>query len=147
MLQALVERGVESYRRALWPVVMGPGSGRQRLEQALKVLIGTAEAHLSLLVALQTEADTPFHRPGKGEVLTDKAFTDPFERLLLDGAADGSLRTVHPVETATVLFNMVAWTYVHLRTGHRWSIGRARRGVLDLALNGLVLAPRDWRRR
>jgi AcrR family transcriptional regulator len=147
VLRALIEQGVERYRRGLWPVVTGPGSGRQRLERALKALVEAAEADLPLLVALQTESDTPFHRPGKREVLTDTPFTDPLERLLRDGAADGSLRAVHPVETATVLFTMVGRAYVHLRTGHRWGMGRARRGVLDLALNGLVLAPRDPRRR
>jgi hypothetical protein len=58
-------------------------------------------------------------------------FTDPIERILRDGIADGSLRPVDPLETATVLFSLVGWTCIHLRTGHAWSAraqhpGRAR---------------------
>jgi hypothetical protein len=34
-------------------------------------------------------------------------FTEPLEKLLREGIADGSLRDVDPVETATVLFNLV----------------------------------------
>jgi len=61
----------------------------------------------------------PSTNRGTGELLADALFTDPLKRLLRDGTAEGSLRRVDPVETATVLFNMAGWTYVHLRTGHR----------------------------
>ena len=65
--------------------------------------------------------------------------TEPVERLLRDGAADGSLQAVDdPAETATVLFNLVGWTYRHLRRGHGWEPERARRGVLTIALDGLA---------
>jgi hypothetical protein len=65
-------------------------------------------------------------------------FAEPFERLLHDGAADGSLRTVPPTLTATVLFNTVGWGYVHLRAGHLWDPDRTREAVLDLVLRGLI---------
>jgi hypothetical protein len=68
-------------------------------------------------------------------------FTEPLERLLRDGAADGSLAVVDPLEEATVLFNLVGWTYVHLRTGHGFAPERARRGVLDPVLHGLLRTP------
>jgi len=35
------------------------------------------------------------------------AFTEPLERQLRDGLADGTLRTEHRRESATVLFNLV----------------------------------------
>ena len=57
---------------------------------------------------------------------------------LRDGAADGSLRVVDARETATVLFNLAGWMYVHMRTGHGWPPDRAAKGVLDIALNGLA---------
>ena len=58
--------------------------------------------------------------------------------VLRDGAADGSLRAVDdPDETATVLYNMVGWTYQHLRRGHGWSGPRASRAVIELAVSGL----------
>jgi hypothetical protein len=71
-------------------------------------------------------------------VLTRSPFTEPFERLLRDGAADGTLRRVEPTETATLIFNQVGWTYIHLRTGHRWRAERARAATVELALEGLA---------
>jgi hypothetical protein len=78
-----------------------------------------------------------FDRPGP-ETLTVDVFTEPFERLLLDGAADGTLRDVPPTMTATVLFNTVGLGYVHLHAEHHWDPETARRSVIDLALHGLV---------
>lgn len=136
ILQTLAERATEQYRAALWPALTAPGSGRQRLELALSALCDSAEQNLELLVALRSQADAIFHEQ-REQPLTRSVFTEPLERLLRDGAADGSLRKVDPVETATVLFNLVGWTYVHLRTGHHWPPKRARGGTIDLALNGL----------
>jgi len=44
-------------------------------------------------------------------------FTESLERLLRDGIADGTLRPEDLRESATVLFNLVGWTYIHLRSG------------------------------
>ena len=57
-----------------------------------------------------------------------------------DGIADRSLREVDPTEMATVLFNLIGWGYVHLRSGHGWSPKRAEASVLDPVLNGLRAA-------
>jgi AcrR family transcriptional regulator len=140
ILAAMVSRAVEDYRAAMWSALTGPGSGRERLQRALQALLDVAEANLPALVALQSAPESPLHQPGNGELLADAPFTDPLERLLRDGAADGSLRRMDPVETATVLFNMAGWTYVHLRTGHRWQAERAKEAILDLTLQGV--APR-----
>ena len=59
------------------------------------------------------------HEDSEGEALTRAEFTEPLERLLRDGAADGTLREANYEKMATVLFNLVGWTYVHMRTGHR----------------------------
>jgi AcrR family transcriptional regulator len=138
ILAALVQRATDEYRAALWPPLTASGSGRDRLEQALAALCGSAERNLALLVALRAQSDAVFHEDESGETLTRSVFTEPLERLLRDGAADGSLRQVDPVETATVLFNLVGWTYVHLRTGHRWEPERSVRTTLDVAVNGLL---------
>jgi hypothetical protein len=37
-----------------------------------------------------------------------------------------------------VLFNIVGWTYIHLRTGHGWGAERAREATLDPVLHGLI---------
>jgi AcrR family transcriptional regulator len=129
----------EDFRSALWPALTAPGSARERLELACEGMCDVAERNLELLAALgDAPRDRIFHEEGEG-VLTRRVFTEPVERLLRDGAADGSLRAVEdPAETATVLFNLIGWTYRHLRRGHGWSPERARRGVLSIALQGLA---------
>ena len=138
LLEALAQAATERYRRTLWPALTGAGSGRERLERALEALLDVAEAEMALLLALRSRTDALFHEPGE-EALTRDVFTEPLERLLRDGAADGSLRTdLDPREAATVLFNAAGWTYVHLRSGHGWSARRARRATLDLVTRGVL---------
>jgi AcrR family transcriptional regulator len=142
VLAALAERALDDYKRALWPALTGRGTGAERLRRALGALCDAAETNLELLLALgerigarvagaRTETDRPARR----------AFAEPLERLLHDGAADGSLRAVEARETATVLLNLVGWTYVHLRAGERWSARRARRATLAIALRGVAAEP------
>jgi AcrR family transcriptional regulator len=129
----------DEYRAALWPALTAPGSARERLELACEGMCAVAERNLELIAALgDAPRDRIFHEPGEA-VLTRRVFTEPVERLLRDGAADGSLQALEdPAETATVLFNLVGWTYRHLRRGHGWEPERARRGVLTIALEGLA---------
>ena len=136
LLGRLAERAIEEYRAAMWPALTGAGSGAARLEQALAALCEVAEANLALLLALGAASDAVFHEQGE-EALTRGRFTEPLERLLRDGAADGTLHAPDPVEAATVLFNLVGWTYVHLRTGHGWPPERARGATLPVALDGV----------
>jgi AcrR family transcriptional regulator len=138
LIGALTELATDEYRSAMWPALTSSGTARERMERALAALCDVAERNLDLLVALRAQSDAVFHEDGREEALTRSVFTEPLERLLRDGIADGSLRAVDPVEAATVLFNQVGWTYVHLRTGHRWKPARARKATLDLALHGIV---------
>jgi AcrR family transcriptional regulator len=138
LLETLAERAIASYRDALWPVMTAAGTGRERLELALQRLCEVAEDQLELLVALRAQSDAIFHENGDGEALTRTEFTEPLERLLRDGAADGTLRETNYEEMATLLFNLVGWTYVHMRTGHRWSPDRALGAMLDLVMTGLL---------
>jgi len=138
VLAELAQALEADYRGALWPALTAPGSARERLEQALEALCEVCDANLELLAALgEGTRHAIFHERGDA-VLTRAAFTEPVERLLRDGAADGTLRAEDPVETATVLFNLVSHTYRHLRRGHGWPAERARRGVLGLALEGVT---------
>lgn len=133
----LTQRAIEDYRDALWPALTSSASGAERLELALAALCEVAERHLQLLVALGSQSDAVFHEEGE-EPMTRSPFTDPLERILRDGAQDRTLRASDPLESATVIFNLVGWTYIHLRTGHRWGADRARRATLDLALHGAL---------
>lgn len=137
ILARLGEEAVEAYRRALWPALTAPGSGRVRMENALNALCVVADENLELLLALGGQTDAVFHEEGE-EAMTRSPFTEPLERLLIDGAADGSLRDVDPQEYATVLFNLVGWTYIHLRARHGWPSDRARVATLNVALHGLA---------
>jgi AcrR family transcriptional regulator len=140
ILVALTEQAVHAYRAALWPALTGHRPAVERLEAALRALCDVAEDHLELLLALQSRTDGVFHEAdvedGEG-VLTRSVFTEPIERLLADGAADGSLRVLDRQATATLLFNLVGWTYIHLRSGHRWPAETARERTIDIALHGL----------
>jgi AcrR family transcriptional regulator len=138
ILGALTARAIETYREALWPALTGPGTGAERLEAALVALCEVAEDNLELLMALGSQTDAVFHEEGQEDVLTRGVFTEPLERLLRDGAADGTLRRVDPIEAATLVFNLVGWTYIHLRRGHRWDPDRARSNVIELAVKGLT---------
>jgi AcrR family transcriptional regulator len=138
LLAELVVRATDDYRRAMWPALTGTGPAAERLAQALEALCASAERHMALLVALRTQSDSIFHRDDEDEALTRSVFTEPLEKLLREGIADGSVRDVDPLETATVLFNLVGWTYIHLRTGHHWKPERARRATLDTALHGVL---------
>jgi AcrR family transcriptional regulator len=138
ILRAIAERLEAEYREAFWPALVSKGTGRARLELALANLCEVTERNLRLHEALSSRArDEIYHEPGP-EALTRGEFVDPLERLLLDGAADGSLAEVDTAETATVLFNTVGHTYAHLRVGHHWAPERARDGVIRLVLNGVV---------
>jgi AcrR family transcriptional regulator len=141
LLGALSERLEAAYRSGMWPALTAPGSGRERLEQALAGYCEAVEANLELLAALaEADHNTIFHEDGP-RGLTRPAFTEPIRRLLQDGAADGSLAAEDPEETATLLLNLVSWTYRHLRRGHGWDAERARDGVLRIALDGVAARP------
>lgn len=140
ILARLAEQATERYREAMWPVLTAPEPAGDRLVTALGVLCDLAEENLSLLLALDAQANAQiFHTTDREEALTRDVFTEPLERLLRDGVNEGAIRSIgDPIETATVLFNLVGWTYIHLRSGHGWRPVRARRATLELALHGLL---------
>ena len=104
---------------------------------ALRGLCEVSERHLGLLRALpEDDLDTVFHEPGS-EALTRAEITAGLTALLRDGVGDGTLVVGESVEeTATLLLNLIGWTYRHLRLGHRWSPEHAQRAVVDLAVEG-----------
>jgi AcrR family transcriptional regulator len=138
LLAALAERLETAYRSAMWPALTARGSGRERLERALAGYCGAVEANLEVLSALaEADHNTIFHDEDR-RGLSRPGFTEPIRRLLEDGVADGSLVADDPEETATLLLNLVGWTYRHLRRGHGWTAERARAGVLRIALDGVT---------
>lgn len=140
LVAVLADRVAGAFRDAVWPAVVSALPGAKRLAAALWATCELADAHLALLGGMFLSGEQVFHRPGPDAVIVD-VFAEPFERILRDGAADGSLRVASPAITATVLFNMVGWSYIHLRVAHHWERDSAREAVIDLALRGLTTPP------
>jgi AcrR family transcriptional regulator len=138
IIRAIADRLEADYREAMWPALVAHGTARERLTDALERLCEVTERNLALLAALSANSrDAIYHESGPG-ALTRAVFVEPLQRLLLDGAADGSLALLDAEETATVLFNVVGHTYAHLRVGHQWSPERARSGVISVAIDGVT---------
>jgi len=139
---ALARRVLEDYRRAMWPALTARGSGAVRLRRALGALCEVAEDGLELLLVLGERIGGALGEPPRDEEdAVARTLTEPLERLLRDGAGDGSLRATDAPETTTVLLHLVGWTYVHPRAGPQWTPRRAKRATLRVALRGVLADP------
>jgi AcrR family transcriptional regulator len=133
LIGALVGELADDFRGAMYPVLTGGGTGRERLRKGLEALCELIDRHLPLMLA----TDEAFHQhPAPGQ---PPDYLRPFIAFLRDGAADGSLAPGEDVvETADVVFNTVAWPYVHLRGRHGWPADRARDRVIGVVLDGVA---------
>ncbi|MGH3095459.1 MAG: TetR/AcrR family transcriptional regulator [Streptosporangiales bacterium] len=133
LLDALVTKLAADYRERMWPVLVASGSGRDRLEKAIEALCEVIDDHLPLVLA----SDTVFHhQPESGPGIV---YLEPFDRLLRDGVADGTLQVPGRVDDAAdTVMNAVTWTYAHLRGRHHWSRNRARDQVRAVVLRGVA---------
>lgn len=133
LLDALVSGLAADYRERMWPALVASGSGRDRLGKAIEALCEVIDDHLPLVVA----SDTVFHhQPESGPGVI---YLDPFDRILRDGVADGTLRVPGRVDDmADTVMNAITWTYAHLRGRHHWSRKRARDQVQALVLRGVA---------
>jgi AcrR family transcriptional regulator len=133
LLNSLLDALAEDYRDTMWPVLAGSGTGREGLIKTLEALFDVIDRHLPLMLS----SDLVFHQEQarNGPV----SFLDPFERVLRDGEADGTLRPHGRIsDVAEVLMVSAALTYVHMRGRHHWSRARVRRLTLDLVLRGVA---------
>jgi AcrR family transcriptional regulator len=140
LVDALVVRMSESFRDAVWPALTAPGTAADRLRAALDGMWQCAEDYLSLMANMFLADDEVLHQERPDGLVVD-VFAEPFERLLRDGAADGSLRDLPPTVTATTLLSTAGWGYVHLRANHGWAPERVRAAMADLLLHGLLAGP------
>lgn len=133
LVDELLVRLAADYRESLWPILTASGSGAQRLEAALDALCDVTDRHLPLLLA----SDTVFHR-AHDQATPSVPFTEPIVRLIRDGVADHSLDPPEDCETmGLIVFNTVAWPYVHLRGRHDWTPRKARGLLIQLVMGGL----------
>jgi AcrR family transcriptional regulator len=133
LVTALVGELARDFQACMYPVLTADGTGRERLERSLDELCELLERHLPLMLA----TDEAFHQPtGPGQ---PPNYLHPFIRFLREGADDGTLAPGDDlVAAADVVFNAVAWPYVHLRGRHGWPADAARTRVVGLVLNGIA---------
>ena len=142
LIAAVTAEAADTYTRAMLPALARSGTAAERLRAALEALCATADEHLHVLAGFFLARGEVFHQPGPDALILD-VFAEPFERLLRDGAADGSLRQLPPTLTATVLFNLVGWGYIHLRAAHDWDAATTANAIIDLILRGCFGEGRD----
>jgi AcrR family transcriptional regulator len=131
LVVAVLARASDDLRASLWPVLTGAGDAASRLRIALHTLCDVAERHSAVLIAFYGQPARSI--PGRPGRTTSFEFIEPFERLLRDGAVDGSLQVEDPTAEATLVANTVCWTYLHMRRAHRWAADRTAAQVITLA--------------
>jgi AcrR family transcriptional regulator len=136
--RGLLQRLADDYRDAMLPVLTAEWTPRERLERTMLALCDVVDEHSNVL----SYSDEMFHRAYQ-EGNVPLPFLAPFIRALRDAETAGELRSSAAADditdTADVLFNSVAWTYLHLRTRHEWPPEKARRLLLDTLLDGILV--------
>jgi AcrR family transcriptional regulator len=137
LIVAMVVRVIDDMRRALWPVLTGPGDAASRLRAAFETLCHTCEQNAGVMAAMYGVPARPV--PGRHGRTTSLEFIEPFERLLRDGVLDGSLRSTDPRRDATLSVNAAIWAYLQMRRAHRWPRDETTARVVALVTAGLVV--------
>lgn len=131
LLTSAALAAAEEFRAGALPALTATGPARDRLMLLARALFDLADQHLALLAGLFDGPTAVFHlATDDHDALTRLEYTAPFARILADGQTDGTLASDDPDEDAEVLFNLLGWTYVHLRRSHGWEPERARAAVL-----------------
>lgn len=131
----VLARASDDLRGSLWPAVTGSGDAADRLEVGLRILCDVAERHAGVLIAFFGEPSRPIpDRPGR---TTSFEFVELFERLLRDGAADGSMHVDDPTRAAALVANTACWGYLHMTRAHGWSAEEAAERVIHMATAGV----------
>jgi AcrR family transcriptional regulator len=135
LLQGLLHRLAEDFRDAMLPVLTAAGTPRDRLERALHALCDVVDAHAGLLAV----SDDIFHRAYQAGPVP-VGFLDPLIVAVREARAAGQLAEVahDDVEIADVLFNTVAWPYLHFRLRHGWEPARTRTLLFATVLDGTL---------
>jgi AcrR family transcriptional regulator len=135
LVGSLIGEVAADFQGVMFPILTSAGTGRERLQRSLEALCDLIDRHLPLMLA----TDEVFHQsPEPGQ---PPDYLRPLIQFLREGGADGSLTLRADVgETADVLFNAVAWPYVHLRGRHGWDSERAQTHLVDLAMSWVTAA-------
>ena len=130
LVASLIGEVASDFQATMYPILTSSGSGAERLERSLQALCDLIDRHLPLMLA----TDEVFHQPPEPGQPPD--YLRPLIQFLREGEADGSLALRADVfESADILFNTVAWPYVHLRGRHGWDAERARTRIVDVSMS------------
>ncbi len=132
LVAAAASASADEFREGVLPALADGGTAEHRLTLLLEALFDVADRHLALLALLYDGPTAVFHLSGGGMAATTVTrfeYTEPFERVLRDGLADGTLASTDPARDAELIFNAAGWTYVHLRRSHGHTRGRARSDI------------------
>ena len=133
LLDAAITVAAESFLAEMMEPMLQNGTARERLEAVLEAVCRTMEQNLGLLAGLFDGPTTVFHLDGALPT-TRFEYVQPLERLLRDGAVDGTLVSSDPEGDAELMFNALVWTYVHLRRTHLQQAKTVTPAVIRLAL-------------
>jgi AcrR family transcriptional regulator len=141
LLAAAAQSASREFRDGAWRALSNAGSARERLALLLDALFDVADRHLALLAMLYDGPTAVFHLSVASSDATSTRFefAEPFERILRDGLADGTLDSDDPAHDAELIFNAAGWTYVHMRRSHAQPPRRAREDMHRLI--GALVAP------
>jgi AcrR family transcriptional regulator len=139
LLDGLLRQLCDDYRDAMLPILVAPMTPRERFARTMHALCDVVDKHSDLL----SVSDDMFHRAYAGGAVP-LSFLDPFLQAIREARAAGALRgpatstRAKDVDLADVVFNAVAWPYLHFRVRHRWTARRARQVLLDTLLDGVM---------
>jgi AcrR family transcriptional regulator len=142
LIAAAATSASQELRDGAWRALADAGSARERLVLLLDALFDVADRHPALLAMLYDGPTAVFHLSASSDAAsTGFEFTEPFERILRDGLADGTLHSDDPAHDAELIFNAAGWTYVHMRRSHGHPPERARQDVHRLVGALVTQAP------
>jgi AcrR family transcriptional regulator len=139
LLDGMLRQLAEDYRDLMLPVLVAVLTPRERLEQTMYALCDVVDRHAMVL----SVSDDMFHRADAAGSVPLK-FRDPFLQAIREARAAGTLRgparstKIKDVELADVVFNSVAWPYLHLRHRHEWPAARARKLLVATIIDGML---------
>lgn len=126
---AVLGRASDDLRASLWDILTSSRSASDRLREALTILCEVCERHSGIMAAMYCVPALP-RDPGR---TTSFEFIEPYVKLFTDGSGDGSIVSDDPLADATLVANSVAWTYLHMRRAHGWSLADATEHVVSMA--------------
>jgi len=139
LLDGLLRQLSDDYRDRMLPVLVAPMAPRERFEKTMYALCDVVDMHAQLL----SVSDDMFHRAYAAGAVP-LGFLDPFLQAIREARAADVFREpaaaskAKDADLADLVFNTIAWPYLHFRVRHKWTALRARKLLVATILEGLL---------